>query len=228
MITAAQATDPGIWTHERFSLVKEGIALPAGFEAYARVFHSIPLTDGGNALAERVRWSDLAKSAGRVLDQTTTWRDLLDDQDEAAMDAWDLEASAPSAGRLPVVDANRLIAVLATNTATPDRVFYLVWTGWPHLSQVKTLAAPRLQVVDREMALLVGSISDAVTDLGDQESPFVGLNWRTRISPTIWWPDDKVWAVVSDIDSESTVVCGTARCIDALLADPELDVVALK
>ncbi len=209
------------------SLIIDDVILPAGFQSYARILHSIPTTDQGDELAERVRWSDLAKRSGRTLDQGTTWSLLLLDQDEVAIENWDLEASEPAPGRLSIHDAKRLIAVLAAYTSTPNDVYYLVWTGWPQPNLSEMSNAPRLQIVDREMVLLHGSISDAVTDFGDHASPFFGLNWRTRVSPTMWWPSDRAWAVVSDIDSQWTVVCGSAQCLASLAAEPELDVVLL-
>ncbi len=41
--------------------------------------------------------------------------------------------------------------------------------------------------------------------------------------PSILWPDDRAWALVSEIDFDSTVIGGTAELVQALCADPALE-----
>ncbi len=42
-------------------------------------------------------------------------------------------------------------------------------------------------------------------------------------SPSILWPDDRAWVLVSEIDFDSTVVAGSAELVAALCADPALE-----
>jgi hypothetical protein len=48
---------------------------------------------------------------------------------------------------------------------------------------------------------------EAVRSFGDE-----------ALGPNIWWPDDRVWCVASEIDLAATYVGASARCIERLLA----------
>jgi hypothetical protein len=41
--------------------------------------------------------------------------------------------------------------------------------------------------------------------------------------PSFWWPDDRTWAVVTDIDATSTYVGGARSTIDAILGAEDLE-----
>jgi hypothetical protein len=41
--------------------------------------------------------------------------------------------------------------------------------------------------------------------------------------PNIWWPEDRAWTVGTDIDLYSSYVAGSRPCIDAVLANEELE-----
>lgn len=45
-----------------------------------------------------------------------------------------------------------------------------------------------------------------------------------NIAPNLWWPEDRAWIVVTEIDYAWTYVGGTVRLIEKLLADNELEV----
>jgi hypothetical protein len=47
-------------------------------------------------------------------------------------------------------------------------------------------------------------------------------------SPSWWWPGDRAWVVHSEIDYDSTLVAGQAGLIADLLADPELECLAVR
>ena len=42
-------------------------------------------------------------------------------------------------------------------------------------------------------------------------------------SPSILWPEDRAWVLVSEIDFDSTVVAGSTELVAALCADPALE-----
>ena len=48
------------------------------------------------------------------------------------------------------------------------------------------------------------------------------FGWREE-SPNYWYPDDRAWIVVTEIDGFSTFVGGTRPCVDAVLASPLLE-----
>ena len=39
----------------------------------------------------------------------------------------------------------------------------------------------------------------------------------------LWWPRDRAWFVVTEIDFDSTIVAGTRECIDALTQSPGVE-----
>lgn len=92
---------------------------------------------------------------------------------------------------------------------------------------------PRLALVDRTYVLF----SASARELADPEW-ILHAPWRdlpgeahgfppSAQSPTLLWPDDRAWVLVSEIDFDSTVVAGSAELIAALSADPALEVVPL-
>ncbi|NLT27336.1 MAG: hypothetical protein GXX90_11975 [Microbacteriaceae bacterium] len=42
-------------------------------------------------------------------------------------------------------------------------------------------------------------------------------------SPAVIWPDDRAWAVVTEIDLDSTIVAGSAELVRAICADPAIE-----
>jgi hypothetical protein len=88
---------------------------------------------------------------------------------------------------------------------------------------------PRLELPERSFVLFRG-------DLGELTQPdwVLGVPWRDRIgeehgfdptakSPSIAWPDDRSWVLVSEVDYDSTIVGGPAELIRRIAADPRLE-----
>jgi len=48
--------------------------------------------------------------------------------------------------------------------------------------------------------------------------------WRRA---SLWWPADRAWLVATDIDGYSTYVGASHAAVEAVLADPDLDAVAV-
>jgi hypothetical protein len=64
------------------------------------------------------------------------------------------------------------------------------------------------------MVLLRGTVADSVRNLAPE--PYEqGAN--------LWWPADRAWCVVTDIDLVSTYVGGSSACIGELLTTPGID-----
>jgi hypothetical protein len=80
------------------------------------------------------------------------------------------------------------------------------------------MGARRLDVPGRDYLLFSGPL-DTATVMGWQADD--GRFWPQ--SPNLFWPDDLAWCVGSEVDLRSTVVGGTARLIDSLIDDGELE-----
>jgi hypothetical protein len=75
-----------------------GSIVPAGFEAYARVFHPAWREDGAGR--ERVRWSGVAAARGRVMHPVAEWGSLNGSWQEDAGRASGLWDESPEIGAL--------------------------------------------------------------------------------------------------------------------------------
>lgn len=89
--------------------------------------------------------------------------------------------------------------------------------------------APRLQLPGRGHVPFVGDLAVFARDDWELEVP-----WRDRISeaygfpphahsPSLLWPDDHAWVLVTEVDYDSTVIGGSAAVVDAIVSDPELE-----
>jgi hypothetical protein len=59
-----------------------------------------------------------------------------------------------------------------------------------------------------------GAVADARRNLAPEPN---------EQSANLWWPADRTWCVVSDIDLRCTYVGGSAACIGELLATASLE-----
>jgi hypothetical protein len=68
--------------------------------------------------------------------------------------------------------------------------------------------AKRVRLPYRNYLLFKGSVADA-------------QDWDD--GPNLWWPDDQVWCVASEIDFPYTYVGGSKALIDDILRHPDLE-----
>lgn len=92
---------------------------------------------------------------------------------------------------------------------------------------------PQLALPSREYVLFRGDVSGFTSD-----DWFLHVPWRDHVgeahgfepnaqSPAIVWPGDESWAVISEIDFDSTVVAASVAQVEAILADPRLEALPL-
>jgi hypothetical protein len=187
--------------------------VPAGFDAYGRIFHPAGVLDGREW--KSVRWETIAAAN--------------DTQAHAGMqlgaimkaDPWSWgpipDRSVPEHGNLPAALAEPLTGILRAHTTTPETCWFAIWEGYGALSGDIRLE-PSFELPHRRYHLLQGPIEalDVPCD-----PPFV------RQTPNIWWPDDRAWCVATEVDLDSTYVGGSAACIAALAASTELEAHAI-
>lgn len=218
VLTLQDDVSPAQWVTDRIQTFGESVAslVPTGFEAYARIFHpALSLIPGEE---RSVPWAEIATAGGRKAHAEMQLPNLTGQwphRDQQTESSWNHE---PDEGSLPRDIAVMLGMLLAPFTTTPDRCWFCVWDGFggsklPHQNPHK------VELPHRLYHLLQGPIE------GIKESflePW-GSNaiWQ---SANLWWPDDRVWFIATEIDLMSTYVGGTRACIDALLGDPDLEV----
>jgi hypothetical protein len=187
--------------------------VPAVFTAYARVFHPAVRYAGEDDVD--VPWAEVAAHNGTVAHPHMQWHCVTGSWDYLTSDSqppvWD---DAPSEGHLPVAVAARLAAVLARHTTTPDDCLFGRWTGFGFDDGVLAGLPQLLMRGGHDVVLVRGTVADAVRNLAPEPH---------EQSANLWWPADKAWCVVTDIDLRSTYVGGSIACITELLATPGLE-----
>jgi hypothetical protein len=192
-----------------------GALVPAVFEAYARVFHPAVRYAGDDDV--EVPWADVAAHNGTAAHPLMQWQAVTGNWDYTDSDSqppvWD---DAPSQGHLPVAPAGRLAAVLGRHTGTPESCLFGRWHGFGY-DLTSPDVPPRLLLRgNHDVVLVRGAVTDAVRNLAPEP-------WEQ--SANLWWPADRAWCVVTDIDLMSTYVGGSAACIAEVLATPGLEAV---
>jgi hypothetical protein len=88
---------------------------------------------------------------------------------------------------------------------------------------------PRLSLPNRDHVLFRGGVSELAAPDWELHVP-----WRDREfedhgfppsahCPSLTWPDDRAWVLVTEVDYDSTIVGGSSELVRALVADPRLE-----
>ena len=177
-----------------------GSVIPDGFETYARIFHAY----------EGQRWADLARTSGRTMHAGAQF----------ALICGDVDRRSGRDGSLGGVEAAALARVLAPFGSS--EIWGCIWEGFGFLTGEishnrdarRTLDnAPKVRTRARSY-LLFKTIIEHVPDTK------FGVWFQ---SFNLWWPDDRAWCVAKEIDLDSTLVGGSRRCIEAVLASSQLE-----
>jgi hypothetical protein len=233
--TFATETSAADWIVERLKpwgndRVRLWSFMPDVFDRYARVFH--PIHGAGMT---KIRWSELAERRAVGLSATTRFRDIAGEREEHGV--WEHE---PQEGTLYQEYVSALRDALAPFTTTPERCWLAVWVGWGSwrpgsrsilvattdpVSTVSSEYAPGLveppawaaeiKTQHREYFLLEAHL--------DLVPAFEIIGWHQ--SPSIWWPEDRAWCVVTEVDGYSTYVGGTEPCVNAVITSTGLEAI---
>jgi hypothetical protein len=213
--------------------------VPKVFDAYARIFHRVRDAEGAF-----VTWTEAARRLGRTAHREMQWHQIVGSSDSDNFTGSDWPGGRPELGEMELEELDRLCAVLAGLTADPEECFFglcVINHGWildtlpadqarqpqlelplgrDHLVIKGPLwAVDQIRAVDppgvRIIALEPG---EAAPPPPDAEDPW----WRE--APSLIWPADRSWLVVSEVDFDSTLVGGSRELIDSLAAAHELEV----
>jgi hypothetical protein len=214
-LTPAASADAGDWIVDDIRRHPRGVSfpMPTTFDAYARVFH--PLARGVGATIPEVSWREVAEVLDTVFHPGAQWDALSAPTRRSPADErpfeWD---GAPDEGSLAATQLRALASTLSVHTGTPSQCWFGVWVGWAELAY-RWRAAPVLELSDRSMALLEGSITDASADLAEGPGRHQSAN--------LWWPADRRWLVSTEVDAMTTYVGGDIETIEAAIGTPELE-----
>jgi hypothetical protein len=240
-LTAIDGTEAGAWIASSLGGKPGAVSehVPPVFDAYARVFHRAGDSEGKN-----VTWGEVAKRLGRTAHPEMQWHQLVgsSDPDNFARSKW--TGSDPRIGEMEIEELDRLCRVLPGHIADSESCFFglCVINGWVEdaLSSDER-SKPQLKLpLGRDHVVFSGPLS-AVDQIGAADANRLGLlefgadstKAKPEPSPTgrLWrkaphliWPTDRSWLVVSEVDFDSTLVGGTTQLVEALVADPSLEV----
>jgi hypothetical protein len=192
--------------------------VPAGFPAYARIYH--PAWRMINGTRTPVRWSEVAKANHRIAHRRMQWPGIMgSDPHYQNPSEISFLTNFPNEGSLPPEVARPLWQVLAAFTTTAGTCWFAVWEGWGCLA-ADVQKSPSFAIPERRLHLFWASI-EAI------EASFCHVPPFYHQSANLWWPDDQAWCVATEIDFMSTYVAGTEEAIAALMArsDLEIDIV---
>ncbi len=185
-----------------------GSIVPSGFEAYCRVFHPVVPPD---PCAPLRTWTEVANEHGRIPHRQMQFH-MIDRPPGSPAPAGDARDERLAWGSLPIAERIELVELLRQYTATPERCSFAVWSGHPDVPEE---GARRLRHPARDYLVFEGPI-DAVVG-----SPPASLGSR---SPNLWWPEDRRWIVVTDVEFAWTYVGGPAHLVEDLLSHRSLEV----
>lgn len=202
----------GVWissTRRRGERGTVGSLLPAVFEAYARLLHPAVRYAGDEDV--EVSWAEVAAHNGTTAHPLVQWTALTHGPVDSQPPVWD---DGPSEGHLPVAVAARMGDVLGRHTGTPEDCLFGRWDGFGY-DLADPDVPPRLLLRDgKDVVLVRGAVTDAVRNLAPEPH---------EQSANLWWPADRSWCVVTDVDLRSSYVGGSAACVADLLALPGIE-----
>ncbi len=245
-VHVVQDVSPATWLAD--TRLEHGVLrnyVPTGFEAYVQVFHPAYRAGGGT-----VRWHEIADWLEEPLLPGVWFEDIKERARTHAGDRpW---MDAPEEGQVPHEVLDLLIPALAAHTRA-ERGWSCLWDGWGHLTgsmvavrwspdgpqagaasfhalpalSPQIAKGPKVHLPWRDYFLLEGPL-EAVSELQ------VPVTWRPerrrtveRLTPSLWWPDDRAWCAGNEVDASFTCIGGDRALIDELHAHPGLEVLEL-
>jgi hypothetical protein len=183
--------------------------VPAVFEAYARIPHPAVRYAGDDDV--EVSWAEVAAHNGTVAHPLMQWLTITHGPVDSQPPVWD---DGPSEGHLPVAVAARLGDVLGRHTGTPGECLLGRWHGFGYDLPNPDVPPRLLLRGNHDVVLVRGTVADAIRNLAPEPH---------EQSANLWWPADRAWCVVTDIDLMSTYVGGTASCITEVVDTPGIE-----
>lgn len=154
-----------------------------------------------------VPWSAVAALNDRTAHRQMQWPAITGSWDFVGEDDQpELWNDSPAEGHLLAPVAARLAAVLAAHTADPGDCWFGAWTD--------DADSTALHLGRRAFRLVRGPVALAAANFAAEPA---------EQGPSLWFPADRAWCVVTDIDLMSTYVGGSAAAVRAVLDDDGLD-----
>lgn len=180
----------------------------------------------------------LTAVASRLASHTTT----PDDGNVALWEGWGgllgFVGEAPSRaffgwGGPPAVEGSPHTEVLGRSVHDRFNNPYRKSTWQPGILSDDISRGPRLELPARSHVLFRGGVSELADPDWELHVP-----WRDRPaeehgfapsahSPSLIWPVDRAWVLVTEVDFDSTIVAGSPELVAAIVTDPRLEAAAI-
>lgn len=177
-----------------------GDLVPAGFEAYARIFHPVRIPGLGWST-----WSAAALRHGFELTRLTQLPDILDHEEVNGV----LTPIGDRYHHLPRLEWHELGSLVRRHCEAAS-FFVGFWEGAAHPADSdrhELLELPNRRYFVVEIPIALWHDSRTVVDS----------------SPNLVWTSDKSWFFNSDIDCSSTYLGGSRELVNDLVASPDLE-----
>lgn len=203
---------------------------------------------------ELVSWKTVAAAEGKRIQKFTQSSSLsLADPQTSTQEWFDSVGwrySQTIEGDLEGGTLARVAAVLANHTSTPYQGVAAIWEGWGagtpvryssarpalwgsvvargaeaarNLKQILNGSQARLELPGRSHRLFAAGVLE-FADLDWMAHAPWGESEEYAQSPSILWPQDHTWVLVTEVDYDSTIIAGSMQLIDALLVTDGLEV----
>lgn len=217
----AQDASSATWITERLQTFGLDITsvVPAGFAAYARVYHPARRYIEGQKYP--VRWAEVAAATGKRTHRLMQWPSISGADTSKAIQPSGYEewTDWPDEGHLPSELSHVLSRVLEPFTATPELCWFAVWNGFG-LEKPEILSAPTFKTPERVYRIFYAPTTAATNLFSD--------NPLFPQSANLWWPEDHSWCVATEIDLMCTYVAGSKEAVEAVVSNSELEADSVK
>ena len=215
--TPAEDASPADWIIDRLQGFGESVLsiVPAGFEAYARIFHPMYRYVGEKRVP--VSWAEIAEANGHTAHRQMQFPSVIGysyyQQQSSPADIWD---EMTNEGHLPKRLARPLWQSLKKHTTTPESCWFAVWEGFGSFGALEptVFAAPSFEIPGRRLYLFSASVEAAESSLCEVDD---------YQSANLWWPNDRAWCVATEIDFMTTYVGGSLGAINDILTCKDLE-----
>lgn len=187
--------------------------VPRVFPTVTRVLHPFDDLDHGGPAA----WDEVVAATPGV-DRRSVLTRQVRGATTGERPPWRERFGEPAEGRLPAAVAAALVELLRPRTTTPDDVLVAIWGGWGDAPPASVPGAATVATPHRGHVLLRGPLDGVLTPVGIHPEPGTATSG-------LWWPADRAWFVVTEVDDVWTYVAGDTALAADLEGRAELETV---